>query len=602
MPLNDVIKTNKFEYLGEAKEVETRLVLKQLDKYRRDYSADRYLAAQDWKDYYTSYLTTPYAKKVSLSRASRLVGDVNVNWRHQIKSPKAFEIVETLVTYFMGAFFPNERYFDLIPAEPIQDANYHQITEVNRLFVKDRLDLSQYKTQFEIFLRELCISGTSAIMFPWLENNVKWQVLSPFEFLLDPTSQHPNDANFIRHYSLSNVELHSYAKMGLFNLASKNELEQKKPLASEYTFDTDILATVQQMQGLSDQQAKRDAKHTVYEFWGDLHLEDCILRNIRASWVDGCLLNCDPNPYGFRPFQIGTYIRLSTSPYGIGALQPVASQLYYKDSITSRQADNIAVGSDTAFLVQQDGVNDPDDVYIAPGKKIFVTKPDAVVPLVTNANINVTMAELSVIDQTSDKAVGTGPYIAVGAGRQGERVTAEEVRAQRDVGGKRLTTIFDSLETQVFLPVLERFHYYLRKFYKGQDILDIQGVYVRVTERTVDFPMRVKALGAANVADKEYNLRQLLEWLSVVSQNPELAARVNWDNVIQQLTYQMVPFIAEQLWKQVEPPPEAPANPGDQALGDISEAAAFVGGEAGQRALQSSLYAGKLPQLAQTLP
>ena len=593
MPNPKTIQLKDFNYIGDVKEVECQRVLKALKQTKDSYMQARQPMVLDWQAYYASYCTTTASKQSVLSSMGQYIGKVNTSWRHNLKSPKAYEIVETLVTYFLGAFFPNERYFDLILAEPNSDPEYYELTEVNRLFVKNKLDESYFRLAYEIFIREICITGSSCLMFPWVGNNVKWQVLSALEFLLEPTAQFPNEANLIRYYRITPVEADFYRQTGVFDLVEKEDVAKAR--GNNYAFDLDI-QNIQYMLGLNPDRNEKPEEHIVYEFWGDLALDDCLLKNVRISWTDDFLLNCGPNPYGFRPFQVGTYLRLSQSPWGIGALQPVNSQLYYKDNVTSRQADNVACGADNVFLVEQDGVVDPDDVYIAPGHKIFVTRKDAVTPLALNTNLGPTLTELAGVDQTCDKAIGTGPYIGVNAGRQGERVTAEEVKAQRDVGGKRLTTVFSTMEAEAFIPTLEKFHYFCRKFYKGQDLININGVYIRVTERTVDFPYRVKALGAANVADKEYNLRQFLDWLSVVSQNPELSARVDWDIVAVQLASQMVPFIdgLTQAVPQQQPQAGPPATGGEAAVAGLNDAANFVGGEAGQRALQSSLQAGNL--------
>lgn len=585
--------------IGDVKEVSGEVVYRRLDHMRRSYLQAREPLAQYWKDYYISYLTTPEAKRNAVSRASAHVGDVNVDWRHKIKSPKAYETVETLVSYFMLSFFPNDRYFDLVPAEPIPHPEASSIIELNRAFIQDRLKDSNFKTNYEIFLRETCIAGTAAIMFPWVDDNVSWKVLSPFEFVLDPSACSPNEANFIRSYELDYVEVKQYVKNGLFNLATLNDVkEMPRGRNRDLIMDNHVLDFVRDMVGIThDEDSTDPSKYTIYEFWGDLHLEDVILKNVRISWCENLLLNLDDNPYGFRPFMVGTYLRLSQSPYGIGALQPIASQLYYKDTLTSRQADNVAVASDTVMEIVIDGVIDIDDVFMAPGKKIPVTKANSINPIVMPSQTYISAQELALIDQTADKAIGTGPYIGVNAGRSGERVTAQEVLAQRDSGGKRLSNIFSGMETEVFLPTLERFHYFVRRFYNGQDMINYSGLYIRITPQTVDFPMKVKSLGASNVADREYNIRQLLDFLSVVAQNQLMADTVNWEEITKELAYHMVPQSAQKFLEKAAPPPqpEMPMAPQQQAMGAMNEAAGFVGGNAAQGALESQAMAGQNP-------
>lgn len=593
--------------IGEQKAtVKSSEVTKELQRLLDDYSRERNQLEWNWRAYYTNYLTTPEAKQANLSHVSRnLGGDVDVNWRHNIKSPKAYEIVETLTSYFMNAFFPNERWFDLIPTEPM-GIQFNQLIEINRKFISDKLEQSMFKSSFRVLLRETCIAGTAALMFPWVENNVRFRVMSPFEFLLDPRAQTANDANMIRSYELSLPEFKQLIREGVFNLTTLKEVEDMmSPTISpshDFRIDKDTFNSVSRLMGLSDiprtNQSGRFVR--VYEFWGDILLEDVVLKDVRASWTDqGILLALDANPYVGKPFIIGTYLRLSQSPYGIGALQPISSQIFYKDQLTSRTADNVAVASDTMLEIVHDGILDPDDIYVAPGKKIFVTERDSVRPLNMNFNGGVTIQEMELLDQSVSKAIGTGPFIGVGNQRQAERVTAAEVQAQRDVGGTRLTDIFTELEASVLVPFLERFHIYCRQFYQGGELIRMGRFHIPMNPQLIDFPFRVKALGAANVADKEYNLRQLLDLMAVVGQNEQMAMLFNWGAALSELAYMMTPMIAEKLVMSQQQLAAATGPPSPQA--ELAQSANFMGGAAAEGALDSAAQAGTLPQLTEQL-
>lgn len=590
----------------QSNTVKGSAIVKELQRLLDDYSRERIQLEWNWRAYYTNYLTTPEAKRSNLSYISQnLGGDVDVNWRHNVKSPKAYEVVETLTSYFMSAFFPNERWFDLIPTEPM-DINFNTMIELNRKFIGNKLDQSMFKSNFRVFLREVCIAGTAALMFPWVDDNVRFRVLSPFEFLLDPRAQMANDANMIRSYELSLPEFHQMIREKVFNLTTIKEVEEMvSPSISpthDFRIDKDTLNSVSSMMGLTDHPRTSSAGRFVriYEFWGDVVLEDVVLKNVRASWTDqGVLLAVDTNPYGKKPFIVGTYSRLSQSPYGIGALQPIASQIFYKDQLTSRNADNVAVASDTMLEVVQDGILDPDDIYVAPGKKFFVTERDSVRPINMQYAGGVTVQELGLMDQTMDKAVGTGPFIGVGNQRQAERVTAAEVQAQRDVGGTRLTDVFSELEATVLIPFLERFHVYCRQFYQSQELVQVGPVHVNVGPDVIDFPFKVKALGAANVADREYNLRQLLDWLNIVGQNEAMAQMVNWQEVLKELTYMMNPMIADRIVMSSQ---QMQAAAGPPSVGqELGQTAQFLGGEPAQGALAAAQQAGTMPQLTEQL-
>jgi len=78
----------------------TKALNEQLDYYRNSRQGLERL----WLEYYINYLTNPESAKANLTAASRHIGQVQTTWRHDLKSPGAYQTVETLVSFFMGAF------------------------------------------------------------------------------------------------------------------------------------------------------------------------------------------------------------------------------------------------------------------------------------------------------------------------------------------------------------------------------------------------------------------------------------------------------------------------------------------------------------------
>jgi hypothetical protein len=602
------VDISQFKRFGDATTLSSQAIVNALEDCQREYAAARMQLEEFWRYYYTAYCTTPEAKRASLAAgAQKFIGDVKVDWRHELKNPKAYQVVETLVSFFMGAFFPNERWFSVVPEMPIEQADFLKIVELNRILVKDKLDDAKFATAYEIFLREVCILGTSALMFPWVGTNVRFTVLSAFEFLLDPNAFDPNDANLIRTYELTKPELRHYVDRGDFELANKNDIDEialnAGPMMTGLNFDSAMLQHVTELMGVTERlQTSKDVVE-VREFWGDLLVGDIKLFNVRASWTrDGRLLSIVPNPYIERPFIIGTYLRLSKVPYGIGAIQPTASQLYYIDVLTSRHADNVAVVSDAVIEYDVDGVLDPGDIVIRPGAKIPVTKPNSLRPLnLNNGSYQIAPSELANASNVADITVGTGPYIATGSGRNAERVTAEEVAAQRESGGKRLTTVFAGIERDVMVPLLERFHFFCILFYDGNHVTNIQDTYLRIPRQTVQFPMRIKALGASNVAAREYDIRQLMQWLEIVQNNPEFSQRVSWDAILRHITYTFVPANAELFLSPPEQENAPSASVMEGAIQDAQSSAQFLGGNPGVNSVNAALASGTAPQQVQQL-
>lgn len=592
---NKVLDLSGLDVIGKISSVKIKDVVTALkDNYSR-YDKQRQEILRLWIEYYINYLTNPESAKANLTAAARHIGKVQTTWRHNLKSPVAYQVVETLVSYFMGAFFPNDRWFNLKPESPIEDPRFREIIELNRMYLSQKFNDAGFNTQVEIALRECCIAGTSALMFPWKENNATFTALSVFDFLLDAENPKPNEANFIRPYTIHLAEALDYVSKGLFNLSTEDEVKKIATKNVRRDLNQDMLESINWMLGVNKTDFTTSYKNLeVYEFWGDLYLDEAILKNVRATWTkDGLLLNLDSNPYKEKPFVVLTYLELGKTPYGIGALQPVSSQIFYRDVLTSRMADNVAVSSDSVILYRQDAIIDPDDLVIRPGQKIPVTDPGGISALNVGGNVGVQIQDLTLIDQTVDRTIGTGAYIGVDRGRNADRVTAEEVAAQRDAGGKRLSTIYSNLNREFLLPVVRRFHYYCRMFEYETMVVSYGDTYIGINPQAIQYPFRVEAMGANNIADREYDIRQLLQWMEIVGQNEQLAQMVNWAEVMNHLTSLMVPSLVGSVIGGM-PTPEM--GPQEQIYDQLAQGAQATGGGPNVRRLQAAQMSGQLEQ------
>ena len=68
---------------------------------------------ETWLEAWSLYLNTTQSIDYIRSKVLSTVGDVNDDWRHKINTGKAFEVVETIHSYLMAAFFPNEDWFEV---------------------------------------------------------------------------------------------------------------------------------------------------------------------------------------------------------------------------------------------------------------------------------------------------------------------------------------------------------------------------------------------------------------------------------------------------------------------------------------------------------
>lgn len=570
------------------------------------YSTTRNTLEDRWAKAYYAYATTQEAKRNLTNVAKQVIGKTKVHWRHRLKSPKAFETVETIVSYLMGAFFPNDKWFDFTNKGHTADPNFRTVLELNRKFVDNKLAEAQFRDMYRMHLREVCITGTSGFMFPWVDGiqNAKFNVLSCFELWVDPHSQHPNDANLFRKYTVPKAKV--IAHKAFYNLAKKDHYGNQNTIA----YDRNMVEHLRRMMGI-DVYAQTNNNSTdvdIFEFWGDLLLpqHNVIIQNIRASFTLESLYNFMNNPFIKRPIVITNYVQLANNPYGIGALQSVLSQLYYKDVMMSRHADAVVASIDPTYTYLHDGIVNPNEVYLAPGHMIPVTQADAIRPLQTGGDMNASVQDMTIVEQTIDKATGTGPFIGVGQGRAAERVTKAEIDAQVAAGGNRLNDIYDHIQGTL-LRFLKDYRNYFRVYFKGSLPVEVrqlnpemamfnQELWVNVDISTFQFDVEVKPLGAANVATREFKLRQLFEWMQIVGQNPEMSQRVDWGQVLEHITFTMLPDEAAFFLL----PPQQPMTASDPAS-QLNEVLMNAGAGGDVKALESAAMAGQLPAITEQL-
>lgn len=556
----------------------------------RSYHSRRSGLTDIWYDCYLKYLASnPLASGESLAAAQRITGISGRNWRARYVGSKAFDQVETIVSYFMGAMFPSNKYFGLKPLEPIESTEWETVLELVRLRLADSLRRNKFSIITETFLRELVITGTSAVCTPWANGNTNLVAWSPFDIYLDPNATDPNAANVIRTYEISKGEYLALFKSGAYPYGSEKVDASYKPFSGDM-----YSSAIKALQGIdSDSIDAYSSQVSVYEFWGDLVLGDgTTLYNIVAQFTDSQLLNVYSNDYGDkRPFVFCRYIPVTKTPYGLGAIQPVLGQLSAIDVLMNRKADSVTLQTDQVYTYVEGGIVDPDLLDISPGAMIPVTVPNAINPLPTQStNLQISVSEQLQLEQAVDKATGTGPYVGINAGRTQERVTATEVTAQKDAGGVRLSTRYSHINEEFFVPFLNLYlalhqTYSSEVYYVRLGIESGPGKYYAVPPAMLQVPTRVYAIGSGHLTDKEFTIRQILQWAQVVSANPALAQQVNWNSVLSVFTHLMVPEYAESMiTKEQEPaqamqgmqgpvPPESPLSlRQEQALSAVEQA------------------------------
>lgn len=608
-----------------------------LTEQLRRFKDSRQAREDTWLRCWQNYLGTPSAildlRTFDLAQQG---GSASTYWRHKIHKPKAFEAVETVVGYMVGAFFPNREYATLTPTMP----GVAELEPAVTKFFLNKMDESGLKAEWSLYLRQLAITGNSMIALPWrkearpvrvrrevqasrhdeagiiepqrqvvetVEKVVydapEFEVINCFDYWLDPNNPHPQRGNLFRRIRRTKGELLLEISKGLYPHLSPGHVMGH----ACNMHGVDRPAQVQSYQG---QEWWPEQELELYEFWGDADTGKHIYKDVRVVMLGSTIACFEHNPFwGGRPFIAGTYTPIVDTPYGVGVLEPALGALHELDSITNQRLDNAEMSINGMYTHREDGVLRTEDIYTEPGRVLRVGDHDTLRPLPTpNPNFNVSYQDAQILEADIDKSTGTGSFIGVGAGRSGERVTAQEIQATRDAGGNRLTSVYTWIEHSAFTPLLNRVWQSIRQFVTEDQVIRVsvngpegpQFLYVQLQPTDLSQDFAVKPRGAGHIADKEYELNQRLQFLDLVGGNPDMAAQLDWTEVMKDLASRFGYDDFERYLKQEEPAPEqAPANelpvdPQVQALLPDATGVGFV-----DEFIQGQGAVGNAPELLQ---
>ena len=284
----------------QSVEMRGRAILAELQRLRKSY-ADRRQAKtermlESWGIYFNSEEAVDYLRNAALSSN----GNPSIDWQHKIQDGLGFRTIETIVSYLMGAFFPNKDWFDITPEMSIDDDDYLMYLKVMKGYIHAKMKQSHVSERVECFLRQVAICGTSCLALPWrfetkqtkrnvvvrngdndavevqteekiLHNHPELEVLDIFEFWLDPDNSDPNDASFVRRIIMSRGEILRLVRDGYYDLADVEDVRAAKSANISMTtpgkVDVDIFGGI-------TTEVKANDKVEVFEFWGTIETDD----------------------------------------------------------------------------------------------------------------------------------------------------------------------------------------------------------------------------------------------------------------------------------------------------------------------------------------
>lgn len=583
-------------------------IVKYVTETLQDWSSRRQEAETLWTAEWAHYFSTPESATWLRRRALDLGQSVDEgSWRHQIHTGKGFDLVETVNSYIQQATFPAEDWFDLIPQMPREgggvDSEDDWVSRLERTkkLMQKKLRQANFEDWWDVFVRQLCVVGTSVIALPYrydlkpsfrkikvrrpdgsesfttvpmdkvIYDGIDLEVIDLYDFYLDPDSRFSGtvDCACIRRITKSKAEVIRLVEEGVYPLI--DIVDVKEATSTDLTISHGLKDNINEMVGLySEPTFNANQSLELYEYWGDIYLNDIVFIDVVCTIMGNKLLSIETNPFwDGKPFVVGTYVNTQGSPYGVSLLQPVIGQLHQMFEVQNHRLDCDELTVNPMYAVVDDGVIDFENLYSEPGKVIRVESPDNIRPIPIERENNVTVRDEQLLDQRIEKTTGVGAYLGVNSGRDGERVTAAEVQAQRDAGGNRLNRIHGHIETTALYKFLNKMYAHLQQFQENDEVVRVPSrkpsvVYDfwLVGQEELGDNYDVCPIGSSHVSDKEYDIKNAVDFVSIMSQNEELSKRVNWDSVAEHLASK---FMRRENWNkflvQQQEQPEAPQMP-----------------------------------------
>jgi len=641
-------------------------IIEQLQVIKRRYRDARWEKENKWLEAWGQYFSTPEAQAFMRARALHTVGDVNTDWRHRVPDGKAFEMVESVTNFLMGAFFPNKNWFDVEPKEPLdmEPEDYRKYIRTMKEFVNRKLQEGDFQDHWEQFVRQAVAVGTSAIALPWRYiteqkpmnvrvpkpdgnytvetknvdktkyNGFDFETISMFDFFIDPNAETGNDGNILRRYEKTRGELIRDVEAGRFPKTSVKAIQDMEAKERSYDESDTKEYEKEHFQGMNTHVTNPEDIIEVWEFWGDITINGVEYQDVVITYAGDEVLEFQSNPFwGGKPFITCTFLPVLNTPYGLGVLDPVLGDLHAKMLTRNQRLDIVEGSINPMFEVVNDGTIDFSNLTVEPGKMIPVAEPNSIRQINTVANVASSVQEEQLMEQSIEKATGTGAFIGSGATRNAERVTAQEIQATRQAGGNRLNGVHRHMEREGMLAFLTKAFRFMQQFMTVDEVIPVSSEedpeakeFMDVGIEELNQELHLRPLGSDFIINEEHELKQRTDFLTLAGQIEPMQQTLNWKEIAKDLARRFLKEDWQNYIKEDDggatPPSEAltqqqqGGEPGAGAqlqggaapqteIEQLKQGALSAGGEGAAQAIEEQVRAGQgqeaLSQLAQNM-
>jgi len=525
--------------------LDPKLLFKLFKDTLRDWANARSEMEMTWQMAYSAYAVSEQSKIFQDTYLTEAVGDVGGDWRHKVNTGGAYEVVETILAYFLKSFFPTPLWFDIeVLSLDIEDM--HTLISTLRKIISDDLNRNtNFKAEFTVWLRTLIITGFSVLQSSWEESDEYEQPVftnvSPFHCWVDPLSSSTQSLIRIRHLTkakfLEEVEEGNYNSISLAK--AKMYVASRSGGYDEYDQSNTVRAYAQ----IHDA-SQNDEIVSIYEWWGTIECRGECYDDMYCVFTDDDTIHIEEDV--MYPFVVGAYTVVDTElqPYSMGGLQPVLGLLYETDRMTNQRLDGIEVSINPAYGMVLDGVLDPETLNIMPGDIIPMADPKSLFPLnrLDVSNLGITYQEIAAGRERVSSTTGLTAGVGTGGTRNAERVTAQEVIATREIGGTRLTSVFNYIDVVCMSKILNMILRLYRDNKTRNTIARVstgnsqETAFYEVPPENFSAKIKLRASGAESVIERSAKIQKYTDLLTLAGQVPQMAQLLDYSAILMEMT------------------------------------------------------------------
>jgi hypothetical protein len=392
-------------------------------------------------------------------------------WRSKVADTLSQETADTVASSILNGLFPlNEKYLDLTG----DDERSVTTAPLMQAYLEAQLTRAGFLEALRPWVKQLAVIGNAPYLgsfgsvrrphkrrerrtnlktrqpsYPVITASavptVKFQALDAFDVVFDPKALSRDESLLVWRVVLSKARVQ---QMENLDQAALGELESVEGGGPREPSDSlkDKRARVYGLEAPEGTHTAADPDEIeLLCAYGDLEVDGELFENqVVIVGNRTVLLRAETEPFwAGRPLGWGGYDQLWMDGYEKGPLESIRGVQSLVDTFQNQKADILNLIINGAFAYVNDGIIDPDNLWLRPGGFIEVGDLNNLKPLQPSANVALTYQEISQLREQAERSSGKSRFDMGQA--PGGRRTAYEANLIRGGGSARANDILKHL-------------------------------------------------------------------------------------------------------------------------------------------------------------